>query len=70
MLRRRLENLPLSRCQAQLCLLMASGLSYAAIAKHLGIAKSTVIDHTRHLYGKLDVRNCAGLINKLLTVSR
>lgn len=65
---RKLETLPLSRRQAQLCLLMTSGLSYAAIAKRMGIAESTVIDHSRHIYNKLDVHNRMELMSKLLTL--
>jgi DNA-binding CsgD family transcriptional regulator len=63
---RNLENLPLSKRQTAVCLLMASGLSYAAIARRLEIAESTAIDHARHLYDKLDVHNRTELMNKLL----
>jgi DNA-binding CsgD family transcriptional regulator len=65
---RRLEALPLSRRQMQLCLLMGSGRTYSAIAEHLGIAESTVVDHSRRLYDKLGVHNRTELMNKLLTL--
>jgi DNA-binding CsgD family transcriptional regulator len=65
-LMRALGRLPLSRRQAEVCLLMATGSSYDAIAQELGISRHTAISHSRWIYNKLDVHNRAELINKLL----
>ena len=66
-LMRSLERQPLSRRQAQVCLLMAIGSSYDGIARQLGISRHTAISHGRWIYDKLDVHNRAELINKLLS---
>jgi DNA-binding CsgD family transcriptional regulator len=65
-LAKRVAELPLTRRQAQVCLLMANGFSNAAIAARIGIAKDTAIAHGRWIYDKLDVHNRAELVNKLL----
>lgn len=63
-----LEPLALSRRQTQLCLLMAGGLSVAAIAARMHVAESTVIRHRHQLYLKLDVQNRGELMSKLMTL--
>ena len=66
-LARHVAELPLSRRQAQVCLLLANGHSNAEIAARIGIAKHTAIAHGRWIYDKLDVHSRAELVNKLLT---
>jgi DNA-binding CsgD family transcriptional regulator len=61
-----MQKLPLSGRQAEVCLLMASGLSYSAIAERLHISAHTAIAHSRSIYTALDVSNRAELVNKLL----
>jgi DNA-binding CsgD family transcriptional regulator len=67
-LARRVAELPLTRRQAQVCLLMANGHSNAAIAARIGIAKHTAITHGRWIYNRLDVHNRTELVNKLLAL--
>ena len=64
---RRVGELPLTRRQAQACLLMARGVSYDKIAEQLGISKHTAIAHGRGIYNKLDVHNRAELVSELLS---
>lgn len=68
-LAKRVAELPLTRRQAQVCLLMANGFSNVAIAAELGIAKYTAIAHGRWIYDKLDVHNRTELVNKLLALA-
>jgi DNA-binding CsgD family transcriptional regulator len=63
---RRVGELALSSRQAEMCVLMASGISNDAIAERLGISRHTAIAHGRWIYNKLDVHNRAELVNKLL----
>jgi DNA-binding CsgD family transcriptional regulator len=58
--------LPLSPKQQQVCLLLAEGVHYAAIAKRIGVRPSTVIDHVRKIYEKFDVRSQHELLRKLM----
>jgi DNA-binding CsgD family transcriptional regulator len=51
----------LSERQRQLCTHLLLGRSHADIAQLMGICESTVIDHVRKIYGKLDVHNLAQL---------
>ncbi len=64
---RRVGELPLSRRQAEVCLLMANGNSAESVAEQLGISKHTAIAHGRWIYNKLDVHNRAELVNRLLS---
>jgi DNA-binding CsgD family transcriptional regulator len=63
---RQMDKVPLSGRQAQVCLLMAGGLSYRAIAERLHISPHTAIAHSRSIYNTLDVSNRTELVNKLL----
>jgi DNA-binding CsgD family transcriptional regulator len=57
---------PLSPKQQQVCLLLAEGANYRAIAERLGVRPSTVIDHVRKIYDKFDVRSQHELLSKLM----
>jgi DNA-binding CsgD family transcriptional regulator len=61
-----IRNLPLSSRQAEICLLMASGLTYRQIAERLHISQHTAIGHSRWIYDSLNVSNRTELVNKLL----
>ncbi len=62
---RRINELPLSNRESQLCLGLAAGRSRATIADEMGVNEHTVITHCRNLYAKLDVHTRAELIEKL-----
>ncbi|WP_414896452.1 LuxR C-terminal-related transcriptional regulator [Roseateles sp.] len=49
--------LDLSTAQTSACRLLLEGKSRAEVAHHLGVAPSTVADHTRKLYKSLQVRS-------------
>jgi DNA-binding CsgD family transcriptional regulator len=66
MLTRRIGEMPLSRRQAEVCFLMASGASNERIAEQLSISRHTAIAHGRWIYNKLNVENRAELVKKLL----
>lgn len=56
-LRRALERLPLSPAQREVCALLQGGESQAQIARQLNVATTTVADHVRKIYAKLDVHS-------------
>ena len=56
-LRRAIEALPLSPAQRQVCALLHVGRSTAEIAASLAIAPSTVADHVKKIYARLDVHS-------------
>ena len=64
--RRRVEELPLTGREKQLCLLLAHDLSRHDVADAMGISAGTVITHQSNIYGKLGVHNRAGLLAALL----
>jgi DNA-binding CsgD family transcriptional regulator len=64
-LRRRVEDLPLTAREKQLCLLLARNLSSQDLADAMGVAASTVITHQRSVYAKLGVHSRAGLLTAL-----
>jgi DNA-binding CsgD family transcriptional regulator len=61
------KGLPLSRRQAEVCVLMASGASNDKIAEQLGISKHTAIAHGRWIYNRLDVHSRAELVSRILS---
>jgi DNA-binding CsgD family transcriptional regulator len=63
---RRVGEMPLSARESEVCMLLASGTSFEAIADRLGISKHTAIAHGRSIYGKLEVHSRAELQSKLL----
>ena len=66
-LTRNVERLLLTRRQAEVCVLMATGHSHEKIAERLGISKHTANEHGRWIYQKLDVHNRAELVSRLLS---
>jgi len=66
-LMRSVQKLPLSRRQAEVCVLMATGASNEVVAERLGISAHTVNEHGRWIYNKLDVHSRAELVSKLLS---
>lgn len=66
-LTRNVGRLPLTRRQAEVCVLMATGHSHEKIAERLGISRHTSNEHGRWIYNKLDVHNRTDLVNKLLS---
>jgi DNA-binding CsgD family transcriptional regulator len=59
-------RLGLSERQQRVCVEMINRASYAEIARMLGIKESTVVDHVRRIYEKLDVHSRDELNKKLL----
>lgn len=49
--------------QKQIAQLLVQGLSYKAIAEHLGIALDTVRQHIKRIYNRLQINSKAELIN-------
>jgi DNA-binding CsgD family transcriptional regulator len=66
-LARRVADLPLSRRQAEVCLLMAQGHSSAAIAARLCMARHAAIPHGRWIYDRLGAHNRIEVVNRLLS---
>ena len=63
---RALQSAPLSIVQKKVCSLLLCGLSHREIACELEVSQSTVIDHVRKIYRKLDVHSIYDLRAKLL----
>lgn len=64
-LRRTLDQLPLSPAQREVCALLHSGLSQAEISETLSVAPSTVADHVRKIYAKLDIHSIGELSKRI-----
>jgi DNA-binding CsgD family transcriptional regulator len=65
-LRRRVEDLPLTGREKQLCLLVAHDRSRQDLADAMGVSTGTVITHQSSIYAKLGVHNRAELLSALL----
>ena len=65
-LARNVQQLALTARQADVCVLLAEGLSIDAIAGRLGISRHTVNEHSRWIYNNLDVHSRAELTGRLL----
>jgi DNA-binding CsgD family transcriptional regulator len=52
-----LDGLPLTPAQREVCVLLYHGRSNTEIASVLGIARSTVADHVKKIYARLDVHS-------------
>jgi DNA-binding CsgD family transcriptional regulator len=63
---RRLEDLPLTGREKQLCLLLAQDRSRQDLADAMGVSASTVITHQSSIYAKLGVHSRAELLMALL----
>jgi DNA-binding CsgD family transcriptional regulator len=63
--RRALNRLPLSPVQQEVCTLLHEGASQAHIARELKIAVTTVADHVRKIYAKLDIHSVAELTSRI-----
>lgn len=59
--------LGLTARQAELCVHLFRGSPYRAIASRMSIGQSTVVDHVRKTYIKLDVQSHDALIERLLS---
>jgi DNA-binding CsgD family transcriptional regulator len=57
----------LSERQREVCMHIAAGRSYSDMCRIMGVRTSTVIDHVRKLYTKLDVRDHQELLRALLS---
>ena len=64
---RKIDDLPLSARQGEVCLLLLAGHSRPAIAEKLGVSQHTAIAHCRNIYAELNVRNRAELAAKVLS---
>ena len=62
---RQLQRLELSSGQAAVARLLLQGLAQSEVAQRLGVAPSTVVDHTRKLYQRLGVRSVRELTDKV-----
>jgi DNA-binding CsgD family transcriptional regulator len=63
---RRLEDLPLTGREKQLCLLLGHGRSRQVLADAMGVSTGTIITHQRSIHAKLGVHSRAGLLAALL----
>lgn len=63
---RRAGELPLSPRQAEICVLLAQGLSHEDIAERLSVSKHTTIAHGRIIYERLGVHSRTELLGALL----
>lgn len=61
-LHRAITGLALSPSQQEVCRLLYLGLSQAEIARRLQVSSSTVVDHVRKLYTRLDVHSSTELM--------
>lgn len=60
------EPFKLTTRQIQTCVLLAKGLTAAEIAARLGVRESTVISHRKEIYGRVNVKNRAELLSRLI----
>jgi DNA-binding CsgD family transcriptional regulator len=63
--RRSLDSLPLSPAQREVCALVRQGHTLGEISGVLSVAPSTVTDHLRKIYAKLDVHSVSELASRL-----
>jgi DNA-binding CsgD family transcriptional regulator len=65
-LHRRVEELPLTGREKQLCLLLAQDRSRQDLGDAMGVSTGTIITHLTSLYAKLGVHTRTGLLAMLL----
>ena len=58
--------MPLSPRQAEICALLAQGLSHEGIAERLSLSRHTAIAHGRVIYERLGVHSRTELLGALL----
>ena len=63
--RRALSGLQLSIAQTEVCALMRAGYTQHQIAAALSIAPSTVADHVKKIYTRLDVHSARELCSRV-----
>ena len=63
----RVQAMPLSTKQSEVCFLLARGVETAEIAALLGITQTTLKDHTQAIYRKLGIRKREGLLRLVLS---
>ncbi|NRF69803.1 response regulator transcription factor [Aquincola sp. S2] len=68
-LRRALDGLALTPAQKEVCLLLRTGHSQAEIAALLGVSATTVADHVRKIYSRLDVHSVQELSSLILRLA-
>jgi DNA-binding CsgD family transcriptional regulator len=61
-LQRLLLQLPITAGQSEVCSRLAQGRTQADIAKEMGVANSTVVDHVRKIYAALEVSSVSQLV--------
>lgn len=64
---RRCRELSLSPRQVEICAYLVEGKTYEDIGSKIFISTNTVIDHTRKLFDKLQVKNRSELTSKLMS---
>ena len=68
-IRRALDSLSLTPTQKEICVHLRGGHTQAEIAKIVGTSESTVVDHVKKIYGRLDihsVQELCSLIQRLI----
>ena len=63
----RVQEMPLSTKQCEVCFLLARGVETAEIATLLGITQTTLKDHTQTVYRKLGIRKREELLRLVLS---
>jgi ATP/maltotriose-dependent transcriptional regulator MalT len=67
---RAMRNLPLSSAQKEVAILLAQGNSNEKIGEHLHIKLTTVKDHIRKIFVKLDIERREDFLPKLLALDK
>jgi DNA-binding CsgD family transcriptional regulator len=67
---RALQHLPLSPVQKEVAVMLAQGASSETIGAHLHIKLTTVKDHIRKIFTKLDIEHREELLPKLLALEK
>ena len=68
-IRRALDSLSLTPAQKEICIHLRRGHSHAEIARIVGTRESTVVDHVKKIYSRLDVHSVhelSGLVQRLI----
>jgi DNA-binding CsgD family transcriptional regulator len=61
---KKIEALPLTQREKELCHLLASGRDTKDMARSMGVSEHTIVAHRRNLYGKLGVDSRVALIER------